>query len=149
MRLEELEYVLNKKLSDDRVAAVHLLYNHPYTSHYMYTTRNIFNKHKLILHWVPADPTHLDPLLYSNKYLLGRIVVFINQDVYSGEGFEKMITSIVGYKDYLRFIKIRQTREALHYAIDVWCRKIHRFTRYVHLLREDAFTTGTFRRVKK
>ena len=93
MRLEELEYVLNKKLSDKRVAAVHLLYNHPYTSHYMHTTRKIYNKHKLILHWVPEDPTHLDPLLYSNKYLLGRIVVFINQDVYLGEGFERMSKS--------------------------------------------------------
>ena len=94
-RLDELLMVLNLKLADTRVAAVHLLYNHPFTSHFMHKSHKVKNKNKLVLHQVEQDPTYIDAIKYSNKYLLDRTVIFLNQDIILGEGFEKVNRSIL------------------------------------------------------
>ena len=94
-RLDELIKVLNLKLADDRVAAVHLLYNHPFTLHFMHTSTEIKNKSKLVLHRVDRDPSYSDALQYTNDYLLNRAVIFLNQDIFLGPGFEMVNRTIL------------------------------------------------------
>ena len=94
-RLDELIYVLNKKLSDERIAAVHILFNHPYTLFFMQRYLKVENKHRLILHQVDTDPSHADTLAYVNEYLLNRIIIFMNQDIYFDEGLERLNKSLL------------------------------------------------------
>ena len=89
LRLNELLTVLNRKLADERVAAVHIIYHNPLTRLFLTQTDFLTHKYKLVLHQNNKDPSYADILRYASKYLLMKIVVFINQDVYLGEGMEK------------------------------------------------------------
>ena len=91
-RLEELHEVLQRNLNNELISAVHLLYEHPYIMLHL-SKLNLKNKNKLVLHRVDKDPTYRHAIDYATEYLMNRIVVFTNQDIYLGEGWDKISIS--------------------------------------------------------
>ena len=95
LRLNELLTVLNRKLADERVAAVHLIYHNPLTRVFLTQTTLLSYKHKLVMHKNEKDPSYADTLRYAGKFLLTKAVLFINQDNYLGEGLEKAMNRVL------------------------------------------------------
>ena len=54
---------------------------------------NLKNKNKLVLHQLDKDPTYQHAIDYATEYLMNRIVVFTNQDIYLGESWDKISIS--------------------------------------------------------
>ena len=96
-RQQELQDVLQMNLNHRLVAAVYILYDHPYVLNLL-SKLKLKNKEKLVLHKVGKDPTYRHALDYANNYLIGKFVVFANQDIYLGEGWELLNKAKMGDK---------------------------------------------------
>ena len=91
-RQMEIEEALQRNLNNDRIAAVHVLYEHPET-HIHLLHLQLANSSKLVLHLTNSDPTLAMALEYIQTYLMNKTVILMNQDIYLGGGWEKMSIS--------------------------------------------------------
>lgn len=78
-RHNEIDSTLQQNLNHPKVAAIHLLYYHPAISKY-YSTLELQNSHKLVLHLTRRDPTVGINLKYIQKCLSNKAVMLIHQD---------------------------------------------------------------------
>ena len=88
-RDRELLDVLQMNLNNNLIAAVHILFNNDQVVEHVMNQRLRFAC-KIVFHRVKGDPTYKQALQYIGKYLRHRIVIFTNQDVYLGEGWEQI-----------------------------------------------------------
>ena len=88
-RQKEIEETLQENLVNERVAAIHVLYEHPETHIYFLQLR-LANSYKLVLHLTNGDPTLAMNLDYVQTYLKNKTVILMNQDIYLGEGWDKV-----------------------------------------------------------
>lgn len=89
-RQNEVDACLQSNLNHPKVAAIHLLYYHPATIRH-YSTLNLQNSHKLVLHLTKKDPTVGTNLKYIQKYLANKTVMILHQDNELGEGWDTYI----------------------------------------------------------
>ena len=86
-RDRELLDVLQMNLNNNNIIAIHIIYSNEKVVNHIINQRLRFT-HKLIFHWVQSpSPTYEDAMLYIGKYLLDQLVVFANQDIYFGKGW--------------------------------------------------------------
>ena len=88
-RDQELLDVLQRNLNHNLVGAVHIIYEIPFTVKFL-MKQKLENSCKLVFHRVRSDPTYRDAIGYAGTYLKNRLVIFTNQDVYLGEGWERV-----------------------------------------------------------
>ena len=91
-RQKEIEETLRQNLANERVAAIHVLYEHPEIHIYLLQLK-LSNSHKLVLHLTNGDPTLAMNLDYIQTYLKKKTVILMNQDIYLGEGWDKVSIS--------------------------------------------------------
>ena len=91
-RQMEIEEALQRNLNNERIAAVHVLYEHP-EIHIHLLHLQLENSSKLVLHLTNSDPTLAMNLKYIQTYLMNKTVILMNQDIYLGEGWNKISIS--------------------------------------------------------
>ena len=91
LRQKEIEETLQENLINERVAAVHVLYEHPETHIYLLQLK-LTKSYKLVLHLTNGDPTLAMNLDYIQTYLKNKTVILMNQDIYLGEGWDQVST---------------------------------------------------------
>ena len=83
----EIEETLQRNLYHPLVTNVHLLVTQE-SAEKRVRALPLRNKHKIVVQRITTMPTYRDFFQYANEKLLNRIVVFMNMDIYIGEGFE-------------------------------------------------------------
>ena len=91
-RQMEIEEALQRNLNNERIAAVHVLYEHP-EIHIHLLHLQLANSSKLVLHLTNSDPTLAMTLEYIQTYLMNKTVILMNQDIYLGEGWDRISIS--------------------------------------------------------
>ena len=91
-RQKEIEETLEENLVNERVAAIHVLYEHPEIHIYL-SQLKLSNSYKLVLHLTNGDPTLAMNLDYIQTYLINKTVILMNQDIYLGAGWDKVSIS--------------------------------------------------------
>ena len=91
-RQMKIEEALQRNLNNERIAAVHVLYDHPEIHIYLLHLQ-IENSSKLVLHLTKSDPTLAMSLKYIQTYLMNKTVILMNQDIYLGGGWDKISIS--------------------------------------------------------
>ena len=83
----EIEETLQRNLDHPSVTNVHLLATQESAENRLMALP-FRNKHKMLVQRINTMPKYRDFFGYANEKLLNRIVVFMNMDIYLGEGFE-------------------------------------------------------------
>ena len=83
----EIEDTLQRNLEHPSVTNVHLLVTQE-SAEKRLMTLPLHNKHKMLVQRITTMPKYRDFFEYASEKLLNRIVVFMNMDIYLGEGFE-------------------------------------------------------------
>ena len=83
----EIEETLQRNLDHPSVANVHLLVTQE-SAEKRLMSLPLHNKHKIIVQRITMMPKYRDFFEYANEKLQNRIVVFMNMDIYLGEGFQ-------------------------------------------------------------
>ena len=83
----EIEETLQRNLDHPSVTNIHLLLTQE-SAEKRLMALPLRNKHKMNVQRITTMPTYRDFFQYANEKLLNRIVVFMNMDIYIGEGFE-------------------------------------------------------------
>ena len=85
----ETQEVMLKNLINERIAAVHVLYEHPEIQFYLMQLPLLKSK-KLLLHLTNGDPTLARNLDYIHKYLRDKAFILVNHNIYIGNELEKI-----------------------------------------------------------
>ena len=88
-RMAEVLESLQRNLKNSLIEFVHVLAFREEAIAFLQSLE-LRNSHKLIIHKNDRWPTMLDQIVYSSKYLQGKIVIMCHQDNYLGEGWDKV-----------------------------------------------------------